>query len=214
MTLLTVLALLGVPVTAILTVAGLVVIIIAIALQQSLGNLAATINFSLYRPFVEGDLVETMGVLGFVKEIQLLMTVIVGPDNQVHVLPNGGIQNAGLSNYSKRGWVRREMSFMISYGDQVGLALQVIRDVLSADSRVQSDPAPHVFVENLGDHGIEIGVWPFIEPANYWAIQFDLFEQVKTAFDTAGITVPFPQRDLHLRSGTLPVKMEAPTPAS
>jgi small conductance mechanosensitive channel len=211
MTLMTVLALLGVPITAILAVAGLVVIIIAIALQQSLGNLAATINFGLFRPFVEGDLIETMGVLGFVKEIQLLMTVIVSPNNQVHVLPNGGIQNAGLSNYSKRGWVRRDMSFMISYGDNVGLALQVIRDVLSADSSIQADPAPRVFVQNLGDHGIEIGVRPFIEPANYWTIQFDLIEQVKVAFDTAGITVPFPQRDLHVRSGTLPVTMETPT---
>ncbi|MCO5196308.1 MAG: mechanosensitive ion channel family protein [Anaerolineae bacterium] len=206
--LMAILAVLGVPISIIITVAGLIVIVIAIALQQSLGNLAATINFSLYRPFEEGHLVETNGILGIVKEIQLLTTVIIGPDNKVHVLTNGAIQNAGLANYSKLGWVRREVSFMISYSDQIGMALQVIRDVLSADERVQQDPPPHVFVENLGDHGVEIGVWPFIEPANYWAIQFDLVEQVKAAFDQAGITVPFPQRDLHVRSGVLSVKSE------
>lgn len=212
--LMAILAVLGVSVSIIVSIAGLIIIVIAIALQTSLGNLAATINFSLYRPFEEGHLIETNGVLGFVKEIQLLTTVIVGPDNKVHVLANGPIQNNGLSNYSKMGWVRRDVTFVISYSDQIGMALQVIRDVLSADDRVQQDPPPHVFVENLGDRGIEIGVWPFIEPANYWAIQYDLIEHIKTAFDTAGITVPFPQRDLHIRNGdTLPVTVESTTQA-
>jgi small conductance mechanosensitive channel len=203
MTLMTALAILGVPVTSILAVASLIIIVIAIALQQSLGNLAATVNFMLFQPFSEGDLVETMGVLGIVKELQLLSTVIISPDNKMHVLPNAGLQNQGMTNYSRLGWVRREMAFQVSYSDQVPLALQVIRDVFSADSRIQQDPKPQVFVENLGDNGIEIAAWPFVEPSHYWAIQFDLVQQVKAAFDNAGITVPFPQRDLHLRSGAL-----------
>jgi small conductance mechanosensitive channel len=141
-TVLIVLALLGVPAAALAGTVSVIVIVLAITLQSSLGNLAATINFLLFKPFEVGDLMETAGVMGFVQEIQVFSTVIISPNRKTHVLPNSKIQNAGLANYSKTGTMRVDLSFGISYDSDVDKAKQIIQDILTEHDSVLFWPSP------------------------------------------------------------------------
>lgn len=188
----------GLPLNAILTSLGVLVVILGIALQQSLRDFAATVNFMLFAPFVVGDTVETNGMIGTVLEIQPLTTVILRGDNKTVVLPNGQIQQNGIINYSKAGTLRVDMVFGISYRDDITLARTVAEQVLAADPRVLAVPAPMIIVLELSDSSVNLGVRPFVKAADYWQAQWDLTERIKQAFDAAGITIPFPQRDIHV----------------
>lgn len=192
------LVILGVPVTALVTSVGLIVVVLAIALQQSLGDLAATINFLLFKPFEVGDIMETGGVLGIVREIQMFSTVIVSPDHKTHVLPNSKIQSAGLANYSKIGTIRLDLSFGISYDSDVDKAVEILGQLFAEDERVLVEPPPQIFVQNLADSQVEIAAWPFVQIADFLTFREDVTGNVKKAFDKAGIVIPFPQRDVHL----------------
>ncbi|HRW50698.1 MAG TPA: mechanosensitive ion channel [Caldilinea sp.] len=197
-TIMTILGLIGVPVNAILASAGVIVVILGIALQQSLRDLAATVNFLLFAPFVIGETIETNGTTGTVLEIQPLTTVILRGDNKTVVLPNGQIQQNGLINYSRQGILRVDMLFGLSYGEDIGKARGAAMQVLSADPRVLNDPAPMIVVLDLGESSVNLGVRPFVKASDYWQAQWDLTERIKQAFDAAGITIPFPQRDIHV----------------
>ena len=197
-TIMTILGLIGVPVNAILASAGVIVVILGIALQQSLRDLAATVNFLLFAPFVIGETIETNGTTGTVLEIQPLTTVILRGDNKTVVLPNGQIQQNGLINYSRQGILRVDMIFGLSYGEDIGKARGAAMQVLSADPRVLNDPAPMIVVLDLGESSVNLGVRPFVKASDYWTAQWDLTERIKQAFDAAGITIPFPQRDIHV----------------
>jgi len=203
LTILTMLALLGVPIEALVTGVALVVIVLAIALRESLGNFAATIIFVLFKPFQAGDLIETVGTLGVVQEIELFNTVMHSFDNKVHIFPNGLIQGSGIANLSKRGTIRVDLLFGISYSDDIQRAKQTLIDLLAEDERVQDDPPPRVFVATLGESSVDIAAWPFIRPEDYLAFRFDIVEQGKLRLEEAGITIPFPQRDVHLFQETV-----------
>jgi small conductance mechanosensitive channel len=192
------LAVLGVPTTAIVGAAGLVVVVLAIALQQSLGNLAATVNFLLFKPFEVGDVVETSGTLGVVSEIQMFSTVLDSPDNKTHVLPNAKIQGAGLTNYSKKGSVRLDLSFRISYESDIEQAKQILEDILTSDSRVLTEPFPLVFVQKLAESHVELVAWPFVPISNFLSFQKEIAERVKQGFDEVGVVIPRPQQEVHL----------------
>ena len=192
------LAILGVPTSSLAAAVGVIVIVLAITLQASLGNLAATINFLLFKPFEVGDLIETGGVLGIVQEIQLFSSVIVSPDHKTHVLPNSKIQNAGLANYSKLGTIRINLSFGISYDSDIDKAKQIIEDILSEHESVLAEPPPEVFLQKLDDSQMDIAAWPFVGLADYLSFQNDIVQRVKRSFDEAGIVIPFPQQDIHL----------------
>ncbi|MBE2222389.1 MAG: mechanosensitive ion channel family protein [Anaerolineae bacterium] len=192
------LVLLGVPATTVVGIVGLVVVVLAIALQASLGNLAATVNFLLFKPFEVGDIVSTMGVMGVVKEIQIFSTVIATPDLITHVLPNGAIQGAGLANYSKNGHIRVDLTFGISYESDLGKAKDVLTAVLTNHPDVLEDPAPQVFLQKLNDSSVDLAARPFVEIAVYLPFQAVINELVKKAFDEAGIVIPYPQTDVHL----------------
>ncbi len=192
------LVILGVPVTVVVTSVGLILVVLAIALQQSLGDLAATVNFLLFKPFEVGDIIETGGVLGTVHEIQMFSTVIVSPDHKTHVLPNSKIQSAGLANYSKIGTIRLDLSFGISYDSDVDKAEEILARLLAEDERVLAEPPPQIFVQGLADSQVEIAAWPFVQTADFPAFRKDITGSVKKAFDEAGIVIPYPQRDIHL----------------
>lgn len=189
---------LGVPATTVVAVASIVVIVLGIALQQSLRDLAAAVNFLLFKPFQVGDLIETKGVTGVVEEIQLFNTVLVRWDNKVVILPNAEIQNNGITNYAKKNMLRTDLVFGISYGDDIAQARRLIEEVLAADPRVLPEPPAQILVTELADSSVNIGVRAPVTLENYWNLQNDLREQVKQRFDQAGITIPFPQRDVHL----------------
>lgn len=201
----TVMGIVGLPLNAILTSLGVLVVILGIALQQSLRDFAATVNFMLFAPFVVGDTIETNGITGTVLEIQPLTTVILRGDNKTAVLPNGEIQQKGIINYSKAGTLRVDMVFGISYRDDIAKARTVAEQVLAADPRVLAEPKPVIVVLELSDSSVNLGVRPFVKAADYWTVQWDLTERVKQAFDAAGITIPFPQRDVHM----IPVQIES-----
>ena len=194
------LAILGVPTATLAAIVGVVVVILAISLQQSLGNLAATIIFLLFKPFEVNDVIETGGMLGVVQEIQMFSTTLIAPDGKTHVLPNGKIQGSGLTNYSKTDRLRLSLSFDISYSSDIDQAKEILMKLLEADERVLAEPAARVFVQELSDSSVQLGVWPFVRLENYQIFQTYFVEQVKKAFDQARIVIPFPQQDVHLIS--------------
>lgn len=188
----------GVPATTVVAAVGIVIIILGIALQQSLRDLAASINFVLFKPFAVGDLIETRGITGVVEEIQLFSTVLVRWDNKVVILPNGEIQQNGIINFSKKGFLRTDLIFGISYGDNVATARRLIEQVLTADARVLPEPQPEILVSELGDSSVNLSVRAAVTPTDYWSLQNDLREQIKMRFDEEGITIPFPQSDVRI----------------
>jgi small conductance mechanosensitive channel len=198
LTIMAALIVLGVPATAVLAVAGIVVVVLGVALQQSLRDLAAAVNFLLFKPFVVGDLIETKGVTGTVEEIQLFTTTLVRWDNRVVVLPNAEIQQNGITNYTKKQVLRTDLVFGIGYGDDIATARRLIEELVLADPRVLADPPLQILVTELGDNSVNLGVRAAVSPADYWALQNDLREQVKLRFDQEGITIPFPQRTVHV----------------
>lgn len=172
------LAALGVPVTVLGAALGVVIIVLAIALQTSLGNLAATIIILLFKPFKVGDVIETGGALGLVREIQMLNTVLKSPDGKTHIVPNGLIQGGGLANYSTSGKLRLSLSFRISYGSDLDKAKAVLTNLLAADERVLAEPPARVFVQQLADSNVELVAWPFVETEDYALLSAEIVEQV------------------------------------
>jgi small conductance mechanosensitive channel len=200
------LALIGFPITALLTASLIIVVILGIALQQSIANLAATIVFMLFQPFKLGELIKANNVLGTVKEIQFFSTVLVTGDNLEVTLPNAKIQGDTLLNYTRLGKLRIDFVFDVSYHSDLEKVKRVLLDLLASDSRVLTDPAPFVFVQTLGDSSIEIAARPWVKPDDYWDVQWEMPERVKLRFDAEGITIPYPQRDVHLFQTMQPPK--------
>jgi len=153
-----------VPITAIVTAVSAVVIVIAIALQTSLANLAGTIIIFLLKPFKLGEFIETGGVIGNVQEIQMLNSVLASPDGKTHIVPNGQIQMAGVTNLSTSGLLRLNFSFLIGYESKIDQAKDILTNMLLADERVLAEPPFQVFVQELADSGIELVVRPFVNP--------------------------------------------------
>ena len=201
------LAALGVPVTALGAALGVIVIVLAIALQTSLGNLAATVLILLFKPFKVGDLVQTGGALGVVHEIEMLSTVLNAPDGKTHIVPNAVIQGGGLINFSTTGVLRLDLSFRISYSGDLEKAKEVLINLLAAEERVLAEPPARVFVGQLAEGNVELVAWPVVKAEDYAPLQAELVERVKTEFDAAGIVIPYPQQDVHLYAhnpGSLP----------
>lgn len=197
-TIMAALIVLGVSAATVVAVVAIVVIIIGVALQQSLRDLAAAVNFLLFKPFVVGDLIETKGVTGTVEEIQLFATVLVRWDNRVIILPNAEIQQAGITNFTKKKVLRTDLVFGIGYGDDIATARRLIEELVLADPRVLADPPLQILVTELGDSSVNLGVRAAVSSADYWNLQNDLREQIKLSFDQEGITIPFPQRTVHV----------------
>ncbi len=132
------------------------------------------------------------------EEIQLFSTVLVRWDNRVVILPNGEIQQNGITNFTKKGLLRTDLTFGISYGDNIATARRLIEEVMAKDPRVLPDPPLQILVSELGDNSVNLNVRAAVTPDDYWSLQNDLREQVKVRFDEEGITIPFPQRDIHV----------------
>lgn len=188
----------GIQTTSFIAVLGAAGLAIGLAMQGSLANFAGGVLVLMFRPYRVGDYIEAQGVDGTVKEIQILHTILITPDNKRIIVPNGAISNDVITNYSTETTRRVDFVFGIGYGDDIRRARDVIQTQIDADERTLDDPAPQIVVSNLGDSSVDITVRVWANAADYWGIKFDLTEQVKLAFDEAGITIPFPQRDVHL----------------
>jgi len=189
---------LGVQTTSFIAVIGAAGLAVGFALQGSLANFAAGVMLIIFRPFKAGDYVEAGGVAGSVEEIQVFATRFKTPDNRAIVVPNASITAGTITNYSAKDTRRVDLVFGISYGDDMQKAKQIIAGILDRDERVLKDPAPTIAIGELAESSVNIVVRPWVKAADYWAVLFDTNEAVKTEFDAQGISIPFPQRDVHM----------------
>ena len=180
---------------AVIAAAGLAV---GFALQGSLANFAAGVMLILFRPFKVGDYVEAAGVSGVVEEIQVFATMLRTPDNKQVVVGKAAVTGDSITNYSAKETRRVDLVFGIGYGDDIKQAKGMIERILGEDDRVLQDPGPTIGLLELGDNSVNLAVRPWVRTADYWAVYFDLNERIKLAFDAGGISIPFPQRDLHV----------------
>ena len=189
---------LGVETTSFAAVVASAGLAIGLALQGSLSNFAAGVLLILFKPFKAGDLIEAAGHLGSVKEIGLLTTELATLDNRQVIAPNSTVLGApivNLTGYDKR---RVDMVVGVSYGDDLDKVEDIIEAVIAEDDRILKDPAPQVAVSTLNNSSVDFVVRPWCAPADYWGVNFDFMKKVKQRFDAEGVTIPFPQRDVHL----------------
>ena len=189
---------LGINTTSFLTVVGAAGLAIGLALKDSLANFSAGVMLILFRPFKVGDSVNVAGETGAVEEITIFNTVMNTADNQRKIIPNGIITNGTITNITANDTRRIDMVFGIGYDDNIKAAEQVFTDIIKAEPRVLSDPAPTVAVAELADSSVNFVVRPWVKTSDYWAVKFLLTEQIKLALDEAGISIPFPQQDVHM----------------
>jgi len=193
-----ILAVLGVPVTAILSVSAMVIVVLGIALRESIADLAATVIFLLLQPFRTGEIVEANGVLGTVQEISLFSTVLVTFDRKVMTLPNSKIQQANIVNYTRAGILGADVIVTIRHDADLLRAKEVIREVAAADPRVLPEPPISVGVRTLGENGVELLARPFVRSGDYFATRGDLVERIKLRLDQEGFPLAVPQRDVRV----------------
>lgn len=192
-----VLGMLGIEMTsfiALLAAAGLAV---GMAMSGTLQNFAGGVMILVFKPFKTGDLIESQGYLGVVKEIQIFVTILLTPDHKTVLLPNGAVANNEITNYATEGTIRVDLEFGIGYGESIDKAKDVLNKVMMDHPMVLKSPESFVGVNGLGDSSVNLAVRPYTEPKNYWEVYFDVYEQGKKALDAAGIEIPFPQRVIH-----------------
>jgi len=180
---------------AVLAAAGLA---IGLALQGSLANFAGGFLIVVFQPIRVGDFVEAAGVSGVVEAIEIFTTTLKSPDNKKIIIPNAKLTGDNIINYSAKESRRIDMVFGIGYGDDIQKAQDVAMAVLRDDPRVLTDPEPVVLVVNLGDSSVDLGVRPWVKTADYWDVKFAVTKAIKQRFDAEGISIPFPQRDVHI----------------
>ncbi len=189
---------LGVQTTSLIAVLGAAGLAVGLALQGSLSNFAAGVLIIIFRPYKVGDYIEAAGTAGTVDEVQIFTTVLKTPDNKKIIVPNSQITGDTITNYSAHETRRVDFTFGIGYGDDIDKAKKIIEDVLTGDERVLKDPAPQIVVAELGDSSVNIVARPWAAASDYWGLKFDVTETVKKRFDAEGISIPFPQRDVHI----------------
>jgi small conductance mechanosensitive channel len=176
---------------AILAAAGLA---IGLALQGSLGNFAGGVLIMIFKPIKIGDLIEAQGEVGVVKEIEIFTTKLTGLSNKEIIIPNGALSNGNIVNYSTAGTRRVDLVYGVGYDSDIKLTKAVFDKVLSAHPKILKEPAPIVALSELGDSSLNFVVRPWCNAEDYWAVYFDITEQVKEALDTAGIEIPYPHQ--------------------
>lgn len=198
MLLISVASMIGIATTSFIAVIGAAGLAIGLALQGSLANFAGGVLILIFKPFKVGDTIEAQGFLGAVAEIQILYTVVNTFDNRRIVIPNGSLSNATLVNVSIYDKRRCDMTFGISYDDDVDKAKDILQRLFDEDERSLKDPQPRICVGGLGDNSVNLMFRPWVATDELWPYYWDMQEKVKKAFDKEGITFPFPQRDVHV----------------
>lgn len=197
-TIIAVLGRFGVETTSFVAVIGTMGLAIGLAMQGALSNVAAGVMLLIFRPFKVGDFIEGGGVAGTVKTVSLFLTYLNTTDNVEIILPNSALWNASIKNYSFNKTRRLDLMFGISYDDDIDKAIKIIKQIISADERCHKDPEPVVVVGNLGDSSVDLIVRVWCNAPDYWALKWDMLKTVKQTFDKKNISIPYPQRDVHL----------------
>ena len=189
---------LGIQTTSFVAIIGAAGLAIGLALQGSLANFASGVMIIAFRPFKVGDFIEAGGVAGVVEGIQIFSTQMRTGDNKAIIIPNSGITSGNITNYSAKDTRRVDMVFGIGYGDDIKKAKDILMELITDDERILKDPEPLVAVSELGDSSVNFVVRPWVNSADFWGVKFDYTEAVKLRFDKEGISIPFPQQDVHL----------------
>lgn len=200
---LTALSTLGVNTTNFLAILGAAGLAVGLALKDSLSNFAAGVMLVFFRPFKTGDFIEAAGISGSVQSIKIFNTVLKTGDNRVITVPNSLIYADTITNYSAEETRRIDLVIGIGYDDDIARARALIQGVLSQDDRILDEPAPAMLLTELGESSVDIAVRPWVKSPDYWAVRSDLLENIKRALEHAGLSIPYPQRDLHIVSGDL-----------
>jgi small conductance mechanosensitive channel len=188
----------GIETTSFIAIFGAAGLAVGLALQGSLSNFAAGVLIVLFRPFRIGDFIEGAGVAGTVEQVQILTTTMKTPDNKKIIVPNSQIMDSVITNYSANDTRRVDMVVGVSYSDDLDKVKTVLQEIVSADERVLKEPAHTIAVSELADSSVNFVVRPWVKTADYWAVMWDLTELIKKRFDNEGISIPFPQRDVHI----------------
>ncbi|MDT8428728.1 MAG: mechanosensitive ion channel [Pseudomonadales bacterium] len=194
----TALGMLGVEMTSFIAILGAAGLAVGLALSGTLQNFAGGVMILFFKYFKVGDFIEAQGYSGTVKEIQIFVTLLTTPDNKMVVIPNGPLATGTLINYSAEAKRRVDWTFGIAYGDDVDKAYAVLQGLIAADKRILQDPQPFCAVSALADSSVNIVVRVWVNAADYWGVFFHMNEAVYKAFPAAGLSIPFPQRDVHL----------------
>jgi small conductance mechanosensitive channel len=189
-----------VPVVSFVSVLAAAGLAIGLALQGSLSNFASGTLMIIFKPIRVGDFVEIGGTKGVVQEIQIFNTILNSPDNIRVIVPNSQVTGANIRNYSTNSTRRVDLVIGVSYEDDLAKTREVIQGVLSKDDRVLQTPAPNIAVSELADSSVNFVVRPWVKTADYWDVYFELTEQIKNALDDNKISIPYPQRDIHVKT--------------
>ncbi len=189
---------LGIQTASLVAVLGAAGLAIGLALQGSLSNFAAGVLMILFRPYKLGDLVEVADTLGFVEEVDVFTTTLRTPDKTKIIIPNGQIMDGKITNFSDSEVRRLDLEVGIGYDDDIDNAKRVLLDTVKESEFSLDDPAPKVTVASLGDSSVNLAVRPWIKSSTYAPASHDMTERMKKALDAAGISIPFPQRDVHV----------------
>ena len=195
---LTALSELGVETTSFLAILGAAGLAIGLALKDSLGNFASGVMIILFKPFKVGDVVNAAGVTGSVIEVGIFNSVFKTPDNQKIIIPNGAITAGTITNINAEPTRRVDLVVGIGYEDDIKKAKEVLNDIASSHEKVLVDKGITVAVSELADSSVNFVVRAWVNTPDYWAVKFDLTETVKLRFDDEGISIPYPQQDVHL----------------
>ncbi len=191
-------SMIGIQTASLIAVLGAAGLAIGLALQGSLANFAGGVLILLFRPFKNGDAIKAQGYVGSVEEIQIFNTILKTFDNQRIIIPNGLLSNGCVTNINVNGTRRVDMVFGIGYDDDITKAKAILRSMLEADERVLKDQPIDIWVGEHGESSVNLFVRPWTTAADYWGVYFDMMEKVKAEFDKAAISIPYPQRDVHL----------------
>jgi len=191
---------LGINITSLLAIVGAAGLAVGLALKDSLSNFAAGVMIIIFRPFKIGDFINAAGTAGVVDEIGLFCTLLHSPDNQRIIVPNSAIINGNIVNVNTLGTRRIDLVVGISYDDNIAQARDIILGLIDADPRILKDPEPVVAMAEMADSTININVRPWVKAEDYWTVRADLLEMMKLSLEQAGMSIPFPQRDVHLHT--------------
>ncbi|THH40091.1 mechanosensitive ion channel [Neolewinella litorea] len=189
----------GVETTSFIAILSALSLAVGLALQGNLGHFASGILLLTFRPFKVGDVIATNGFTATVKEIQVFHTILNAVDNRLIIIPNGKVMGSAIENYTAQGVRRLDLTFGIGYGDDIDKARAVITSVVEGTPGILLDRGIDIFVRTLNDSSVDLACRAWAENANYWAALIYLNEHVKKAFDREGISIPFPQRDVHIK---------------
>jgi small conductance mechanosensitive channel len=194
-----VLNLFGIETTSLIAILGAAGLAVGLALQGTLSNFASGVMLLIFRPFKVGDYVEVGGTAGSVEQVGVFNSTLKSPDNVLIVVPNSQVYGQTIKNYNGYETRRVDLVMGVSYDDDIGVAVKTLHAILEADPRVLKDPAPVVAVNELADSSVNLVVRPWCQGSDYWALKWDLTRAMKEGLEKAGCSIPYPQRDVHLR---------------